>query len=127
MVRRIGSSGTPEALALLVMMPVDEDRPSKQAEILGAMSEGLKGRSQVEMPNQWAEASSEADLNIRQSALATLLGARERDFPPVLQSLLKRPEPRSGAIRGLATYDDHGTPTALLGAYSSLSASSMRR
>src|SRR5262249_39111663 len=74
MVRRVGSCGTPEALALLVQMLVDQDHSDKQAEILGAIKEGLKGRHQVEMPKKWPEAlaklSKVKDASVRNQALA---------------------------------------------------------
>src|SRR5439155_16289334 len=63
---------------------------------------------------------------IRQNALAALLGAGDKDLPPVLQTLVTEPSLRGPAIRGLASYDDPKTPDVLLKNYSSLNAAEKR-
>ncbi|HEY1860239.1 MAG TPA: family 16 glycoside hydrolase, partial [Gemmataceae bacterium] len=70
--------------------------------------------------------SRTADAASKQSALASLLGAKDRDLPPLLLELVKDPALRGAAIRGLATYDAPGTPAVLLAAYSSLNATEKR-
>ncbi len=57
------------------------------------------------------------DLGARQAALASLLGARDRDLAPTLQALLNDPALRREALRGLAAYDDPKTPQVILDAY----------
>jgi len=61
-----------------------------------------------------------ADLNARRAALNSLLDAKDAGLPPILQGLLGDAELRSQAIRGLAGYEDAGTPGSLLRAYPSL-------
>jgi len=67
-----------------------------------------------------------ADAGSRRTALESLLGIRDPELPPVLQGLVRDPAVRAVAIRGLAAYDDPGTPGALLGVYASLSGSEKR-
>ncbi len=62
----------------------------------------------------------DAALPARQSALAALIGARDKELPPVLLALVKEPALRGSAIRGLAGYDDAKTPAAILAVYPSL-------
>ncbi len=62
----------------------------------------------------------DAALPARQSALAVLLGAGEKNLAPVLQDLVADKALRGAAIRGLADFDDAKTPGVLLAAYSSL-------
>jgi putative heme-binding domain-containing protein len=70
--------------------------------------------------------TSSKDLAARQQALDTLLAAGDRQLAPVLQQLLREPALRGAAIKGLAAYDDPGTPAVLLAAYSSLSTAEKR-
>jgi putative membrane-bound dehydrogenase-like protein len=59
------------------------------------------------------------DLGARQAALASLLGARDRELAPTLQALLKEKETalRRAALRGLAAYDHPETAKVILDAY----------
>jgi putative membrane-bound dehydrogenase-like protein len=57
---------------------------------------------------------------VRQGALAALLGARDKELPPLLFALVKEAAMRGPAIRALASYDDPKTPQAILSAYPSL-------
>ena len=57
----------------------------------------------------------------RSNALASLLAAKDKNLPAVLQPLLKDPVVRGGALRGLAAYDDAKTPAAILEVYPTLS------
>jgi putative heme-binding domain-containing protein len=59
----------------------------------------------------------------RSNALVALLGAKDMKLPAALQSLLKDPVMRGGALRGLAAYDDAKTPSAILDVYAHSSAS----
>jgi putative membrane-bound dehydrogenase-like protein len=58
-----------------------------------------------------------ADIGARQAALASLLGAGQRDLAPTLQTLLKDPTLRRAALRGLAAYDHPETARVILEAY----------
>ncbi len=71
-------------------------------------------------------ANASADTARRQSALAALLGARDKELAPVLQKLVADRALRGSALRGLASYDDPGTPAVLLQAYSTLNAAEKR-
>jgi putative membrane-bound dehydrogenase-like protein len=163
MVRRIGSSGSAEAIALLVSALGKADDAKVQVAYLGGIQEALKGRPQVKMPDAWpgafakltggkdAEVRSRAvalavtfgdaaafdemrkialnagaDLGLRQTALATLLGAKDKQLPPVLHKLLGDPVLRDAALRGLAGYDDPRTPAAVLAVYGSLTPAEKR-
>src|SRR5262249_48153599 len=55
-VRRIGSSGTPEAIALLVEALGKADDVNVQLAFLRGLQDALKGRRQVDMPKAWPEA-----------------------------------------------------------------------
>ncbi len=62
--------------------------------------------------------SANAGVAARSNALVALLGAKDMKLPAALQSLLKDPVMRGGALRGLAAYDDAKTPSAILDVYS---------
>jgi putative membrane-bound dehydrogenase-like protein len=63
---------------------------------------------------------SQAPPARRNQALEALLAAKDRQLAPMLQKLLAAGELRSAALRGLAAYDDDGTPAAVLAAYPTL-------
>ena len=68
----------------------------------------------------------DADLGSRQNALATLLGAKDKELAPVLQMLLSEPPMRSASLKGLAAYDDAKTPAAILEVYAKLNSEEKR-
>ncbi|HYT92715.1 MAG TPA: PVC-type heme-binding CxxCH protein, partial [Gemmataceae bacterium] len=63
-------------------------------------------------------ADRDADAAARQAALASLLGARDRDLAPTLHALLAEPALRRPALRALAAYDHADTARRILDAYS---------
>jgi len=63
-------------------------------------------------------ADAKAPIEQRQSALSALLKVRDTSLPPTLQKLIADASLRGAALRGLATFDDAGTPAAIIGAYS---------
>jgi putative membrane-bound dehydrogenase-like protein len=65
-------------------------------------------------------ATTQAPPAERLSALDTLLGAKDPDLAPVLQSLVADPAVRGPAVRGLAAYGDPKTPVVILAAYPKL-------
>src|SRR5262245_38025755 len=67
-----------------------------------------------------------ASVRDRQGALQSLLGAKDKELPPILFSLLADPSMRGVAIRALGSYEDASTPSKLLAAYSSLSLTEKR-
>ncbi|HET6251933.1 MAG TPA: PVC-type heme-binding CxxCH protein [Tepidisphaeraceae bacterium] len=56
----------------------------------------------------------------RLAALDSLVGIKNEGLAPLLQSLLGDADIRGAALRGLAGYDDAGTPAAVLKAYPTL-------
>jgi putative heme-binding domain-containing protein len=71
-------------------------------------------------------ADDSAELAVRRTALESLAGIKDSDLPPLLRGLLKQEGLRAPALRALASYDDSQTPSAILGAYSSLNAGEKR-
>ena len=67
-----------------------------------------------------------ADLAQRQSALTALVGARDKELPPVLLQLLREPALRGAAIRALASFDDARSPQEILAVYPALSVEEKR-
>jgi putative heme-binding domain-containing protein len=70
--------------------------------------------------------SERNDPAARQKALEALLGAKDPKLPPLLQRLVADRALRGAAIRGLAAYDDPGTPDVLLSAYPTLTVDEAR-
>lgn len=62
----------------------------------------------------------------RQQAVETLLSIKDQSLVPILQKMIDDAALRELAIRGLAQYDDPGTPAVLLGCYTRLSPSEKR-
>jgi putative heme-binding domain-containing protein len=71
-------------------------------------------------------ADAKAAVEARKNALDSLLGTRDAGLPPLLLALLADPALRGAAIRGLATYQEPGTPGALLKVYATLDVSEQR-
>ena len=67
-----------------------------------------------------------ANLNARRTALDSLLGAKDSGLTEILLGLLKDPDLRGAAIRGLAAYDDPKTPGSMMGVYGSFDGSEKR-
>jgi putative heme-binding domain-containing protein len=65
-------------------------------------------------------ADGKAQTNDRKAALESLLGAKDKELPPVLFALLSDESMRGGAIRALGSYEDPSTPAKILAAYGSL-------
>jgi putative membrane-bound dehydrogenase-like protein len=80
MVRRIGSAGTPEALALLVAGLEKTDDEAARLTILHGLQQALQGRRQVAMPQGWPDAysrlntSRQEKIRIQARALAVTFG-----------------------------------------------------
>jgi putative membrane-bound dehydrogenase-like protein len=74
MVRRIGSSGSPEAVGLLVAALAKADEARVQVAFLSGIRAALKGRPQVKMPTAWPAAFTKLaagkDAEIRNQAVA---------------------------------------------------------
>ncbi len=74
-----------------------------------------------------ALADSNASPDARRAALDSLVNAKDAAAVPALLAIAKEAGPlRRPALRGLANFDDAQIPTAILGAYSSLSSDEKR-
>ena len=71
---------------------------------------------------------SDAAVNLdqRKSALASLLGAKDPELAPILQTLIADRGLRREALRGLAAYSDAKTPSIVLAAYRSFTTDERR-
>src|SRR5436190_736273 len=65
-------------------------------------------------------ADPKAAPDARKAALESLLGAKDKDLPPLLLDLLPDPSMRGPAIRALGSYEDKSTPSKILAVYGSL-------
>jgi putative heme-binding domain-containing protein len=101
---------------------------SKNAEISTlAQSLGLTFGSQKALSALREMAlNSKADLAARRSAIQSLLSVKDSALPEILQKLLKTPDLRGEALRGLAGYDDPAAAPAILAVYPQLSRSEKR-
>jgi putative heme-binding domain-containing protein len=71
-------------------------------------------------------ADVKGDPGARRTALDSLLSIHDAELPPLLQRLVTDAAVRSVALRGLAGYDDTGTPAAILAAYGSFAPTEKR-
>lgn len=71
-------------------------------------------------------ADGRSDVNDRKGALESLLGAKDRELPPVLFDLLSDAAMRGPAIRALGSYEEASTPSRLLAVYGSLALAEKR-
>jgi putative heme-binding domain-containing protein len=71
-------------------------------------------------------ANPAANARRRQSALASLVGAKDPELVPVLLKLVDDTAVRGAVIRALAGYDDRATPELLVKTYPSLTAAEKR-
>ncbi|HRI15523.1 MAG TPA: hypothetical protein PLX89_21200 [Verrucomicrobiota bacterium] len=70
--------------------------------------------------------NKQADVAARRTAIESLLNVRDPELPALLQRLLSDPTVSGAAVRGLAVYDDAGTPAAILAVYPKLATSEKR-
>ena len=71
-------------------------------------------------------ASSQSKPAPRKAALASLLGAKDPQLVPILQSLIADKTVRREALRGLAVYADPGSPQLILDQYATFDANERR-
>jgi len=64
-------------------------------------------------------ADGKAPADDRKAALESLLGAKDRELPPVLFELLADASLRGPAVRALGSYEEPSTPAKILAAYPS--------
>jgi len=65
-------------------------------------------------------ADAKAGTNDRKGALESLLGAKDKELPPVLFALLSEESMRASSIRALGSYEEPTTPAKILAAYPTL-------
>jgi putative heme-binding domain-containing protein len=63
---------------------------------------------------------AKAPVEARKAALESLLGAQDKELPPILLGLLVDAALRGPAIRALASYEDPSTASKILGIYGTL-------
>src|SRR5206468_7972372 len=69
---------------------------------------------------------SNAPLTSRRTALETLTAAKDPELPQRLPPLLKDKALRGAALRALGTFNDEGTPRAILDVYDALDTAQKR-
>ena len=121
MVRRIGQSGTPEALALLVDGLGKAQDSAAQLTILRGINEALKGRRDVPMPKEWTTtfaklaASPSAEVRSQAGALAITFGDKRAfaDMRQVVASPKADLALRQNALASLLSAKDKELPRVL--------------
>ncbi|HEX4611675.1 MAG TPA: PVC-type heme-binding CxxCH protein, partial [Urbifossiella sp.] len=80
MARRIGATGTPDAIGLLVKTAGESNDAAKQLALLRGLQDGLKGKRQFPMPKEWEAAfpvllkSASPEARGQAQALAVVFG-----------------------------------------------------
>ncbi|QDU24118.1 PVC-type heme-binding CxxCH protein [Urbifossiella limnaea] len=83
MARRIGATGTPDAIDLLVKSAGESNDATKQLALLRGLQDGLKGKRQYPMPREWEAAfpallkSESPDVRSQAQALAVVFGDKK--------------------------------------------------
>jgi putative membrane-bound dehydrogenase-like protein len=121
MARRIGSIGTPAAVALLVSSLAATDDSNRRRLLLSGLREGLTGRRQVAMPQGWPRAyaklahSSDADARAQAQRLAVTFGDRQAiaELRNLLDSVNADTMARQDALSALVEVQDRGLPPVL--------------
>ncbi|MCX7665821.1 MAG: DUF1080 domain-containing protein [Gemmataceae bacterium] len=116
--RRVGALGTPESLALLVKYLGQAQADSDRQAYLNALTESLRGKRNVPMPQGWPETftalQKSSSAAIRNSALALAVTFGDRNAFATLRTLASNPmisaEARNGAITPLAEARDPKLP-----------------
>jgi putative heme-binding domain-containing protein len=121
MVRRIGASATPAAVALLVDRLHKSEETGFQRTVLNGLLEALKGRRQVQMPARWQETfarlARSTDTEVRNQALALAVTFGDQNaFAELRRLLADRNEDsarRSNALNALLGARDPKLPQVL--------------
>ena len=92
-----------------------------------AQSLGLTFGSQKAMAAlRSTAADTQAPVELRRTAIESLLRVHDAGLAPLLQSQLSDPDVRGVALRGLGGYDDSQTPSAILAVYGALDGNERR-
>ncbi len=121
MVRRIGSSGSPEALERLVAALAKADNSQIQLTFLRGINDALKGRRQVPMPNSWPAAfaklskAGQPDLRNQATTLAITFGDASAfaEMRRVMTAATESPAQRQAALEVLVAAKDKDLPPIL--------------
>jgi putative membrane-bound dehydrogenase-like protein len=121
MVRRVGSSGEPEEVRLVIDTLGKATDAATQRTILQGLSEALKGRREVQMPAAWpglfSEMSRSADAQVRSVAFALGVTFGDKHAFDELRKLLADPHAdgaaRQAALASLLGGRDPGLPAVL--------------
>ena len=99
---RLAKSGNGEVRSLAQMISITFGDPTALTALRSVLADG------------------KAQTNDRKAALESLLGAKDKELPPLLFVLLSDESMRGGAIRALGSYEDPTTPAKILATYGSL-------
>ncbi len=102
------------------------DSPNSEVRTLAQTLSLTFGSPRARAALRLTAADPKAEAGARRTALDSLLAIRDPELPALLQRLVADPAVRALAIRGLAAFDDAGTPAAILGAYGGLAAAERR-
>lgn len=105
---KLATSASPEVRSLAQMISITFGDPVALKALRGVLSD--------------EKASPEA----RNAALESLLGAKDKELPAILQKLLGDPPLRGSALRALGSYEDASTPGHILAVYGSLTLTEKR-
>jgi putative heme-binding domain-containing protein len=98
---KLGQSSSAEVRSLATMISITFGDPAALKSLRGVLADG------------------KASADDRKAALESLLGAKDRELPPVLFALLSDSALRGPAIRALGSYEEPSTPGKILAAYPS--------
>ncbi|MBV8879157.1 MAG: DUF1080 domain-containing protein, partial [Planctomycetaceae bacterium] len=99
---KLAKSANEEVRALAQMISITFGDPSALAALRVVLADG------------------KAQADARKAALESLLGAKDKELPPILLGLLTDAALRGSAIRALGSYEDASTPSKILAVYGSL-------
>ncbi|MBX7105412.1 MAG: DUF1080 domain-containing protein [Gemmataceae bacterium] len=113
-VRRVGSVGTPEALAVLVEQLSASGDPTVELPILDGMRKALAGRRQVAMPAGWTEVAAKLaaskSAGVRDAALALSVTFGDPAALATLRASLTRRDSVAARLAALAALLDAKDP-----------------
>ena len=99
---KLSQSSNAEVRSLTTMISITFGDPAALKSLRGVLADG------------------KAPADERKAALESLLGAKDKELPPVLFSLLSDAALRGPAIRALGSYEEPATSSKILAAYASL-------
>jgi len=99
---QLAKSASEEVRSLAQMISITFGDPAALSALRGVLADG------------------KAQVDARKGALESLLGAKDKELPAILITLLLDPSLRGPAIRALGSYEEPSTPSKILAIYGSL-------